>query len=180
MTRRMLRGALLAAAFGGAACHREASPPPAAKAAPAATAPAASAPPPGVGMDGVSKPLLQLLEDEKTHRPSGTPSADALFDALEKSGVAMQGRAQVVGRMLGAAFCENAHTPQGIVLSACEFTDASALAKGRAYSEKTFAKALPNRILLVNKNTLLTINPPDESAPVGPQIDAIKKTFAAL
>ena len=174
MTRWMLRAGLLAAALVGGACHRETSkmaPPP-------VTAPA-PATPRGVGMDGVNKPLLQLLEDEKAHRPAGTPSADALFEALEKAGFAMQGRGQVVGRTLGAAYCENAHTTQGIVVSACEFTDAEALAKGRAYSEKTFSKALPNRILLVNKHTLLTINPPDGSAGAA-QIDAIKRTFAAL
>ena len=178
MTRGVLRGLLLTATLGVAACHRQASAP--APTTTTAPMPPAATTPPGVGMDGVTKPLLQLLADEKTHRPAGTPAADALFDALDKAGIAMQGRAQVLGRTVGAGFCENAHTPQGIVLSACEFTDAAALAKGRAYSETTFAKALPNRILLINKNTLLTINPPPDGSAATPQLDAIKRTFLGL
>lgn len=172
MTRWMLRGALLTTALGVAGCHREASPGPAA-------ATVTTTVPPGVGMDGVTKPLLRVLADENAHRPGGTPGGDALFDALDKAGIAMQGRSQVLGRTVGAAFCENAHTPQGIVVSVCEFTDAGALAKGRAYSEKAFATALPDRVFVVSKNTLLTINPPAGTAPAA-QIDKIKRTFLAL
>lgn len=176
MTGWMLRGGLLVATLGAAAgCHREPSPPPPGPAA----APVSATVPPGVGMDGVTKPLLQVLADEKAHRPGGTPRGDALFDALDKAGIAMQGRSQVLGRTVGAAFCENAHTPQGIVVSVCEFADAGALAKGRAYSAKAFATALPNRVLVANKNTLLTINPPEGST-TGAQVETIQRTFAAL
>lgn len=131
-------------------------------------------------MDGVNKPLLQLLADEKTNRPSDTPSAESVFAALDKAGIHTQDPSQVLGRTVGAAFCENAHTAQGMVVSVCEFKDADTLAKGRAYSQKTFAQALPNRSLVSNKKTLLTINPPDASAAAQQQMTTIGKLFAAL
>jgi len=178
----MLRGVLLTATLGGAACHREASGP--APQTTAVTAPAAAVSPPGVGTDGMTKPLFQVLADEKAHRPAGTPHAEALFDALDKGGVVMQGRAQVLGRTVGAAYCENAHTGQGVVVSVCEFGDAGALAAGRAYSERTFARALPGRVLVSNRNTLLTINPAAGTAgaagATAAQVDVIKRAFAAL
>ena len=157
--------------LGLGACHRSA---PAPEAAPAPTTP------PGGGMDGVTKPLMQVLSDEKDHRPSDTPSAEAIFAALDKGGIPTQDATQVMGRMVGAAFCENAHTAQGIVVSVCEFNDADTLTKGRAYSQKAFATALPNRVLLVNKKTLLTINPPDTSPGNKTQVETIGRLFAAL
>jgi hypothetical protein len=159
--------------LGGSACqHREAAPPP--------PAPPANGEPPGIGMTGVTKPLMQLLTDEKTHRPSGTPTAEAVFAAVKQGGILTLDQAQVLGRMVGADFCENAHTDHGIVLSVCEFQDADALAKGRAYSEKTFSKSLPNRTLLTNRKTLLTINPPDASPAVKDQVGAVTRIFATL
>jgi len=175
MNYRRLLPLLLPALLALGACHRSTPP------APEPSAPAANVPTaPGGGMDGVTKPLLQLLAEEKTSRPSGTPSAEAVFAALDQAGIHTQDPSQVLGRMVGAAFCENAHTTAGVVVSVCEYKDADTLAKGRAYSEKTFAKALPNRALLSNKNTLLTINPPDASSAAKAQVDTIGKLFAAL
>ena len=82
--------------------------------------------------------------------------------------------------MLGANFCENARTDKGVVLSVCEFKDEETLVKGRAYSVKTFSTALPNRSLLANRKTLLTINPPNVSAEVKAQVDAITGVFKSL
>lgn len=158
------------ALMGVAACHRGAPP----------AAPAASNTAPAGGMDGVTTPLLQLLTNEKTNRPAGTPSAETVFAALDKAGIHTQDPSQVLGRMVGAAFCENAHTHEGVVVSVCEFKDADTLARGRAYSEKTFGKALPNRSLVSNKKTLLTINPPDASPATKAQVASIGKLFAAL
>jgi len=174
MNYRRLLPLVLPALMALGACHR--STPVAEPPAPVAQAPAA----PGMGMDGVTKPLLQLLADEKTNRPSGTPNAEAVFAALDQAGIHTKDPSQVLGRTVGAAFCENAHTADGVVVSVCEYKDADTLAKGRAYSEKTFAKALPNRALLSNKNTLLTINPPDASPAARAQVDTIGKLFAAL
>jgi len=179
MNYRRLLPLILPALLSLGACHRSAPPATEPPSAQPPTVPAASTAP-GGGMDGVTKPLLQLLADEKTNRPSGTPSAETVFAALDKAGIHTQDPSQVLGRMVGAAFCENAHTAEGVVVSVCEYKDADTLARGRAYSEKTFAKALPNRALVSNKNTLLTLNPPDASPAAKAQVDTIGRLFAAL
>lgn len=137
-------------------------------------------PPPGIGMDGMTKPVMELMREERGSRPTDTPAAEAVFATASKAGVPTSDRMQVVARLLGASFCENARTDRGVVLSVCEFKDAETLEKGRAYSEKTFAKALPNRALLVNRKTLLTLNPPDDTAPVKAQMKTIADAFARL
>jgi hypothetical protein len=131
-------------------------------------------------MDGVTKPLMQLLTEEKANRPAGTPTAEAIFAAVEQGGIKTKDQSQVLGRMVGAAYCENAHTESGLVLGVCEFKDAETLAKGRAYSEKTFGKSLPNRTLLANGKTLLTLNPPDTSPASTDQVGVITRIFAGL
>lgn len=124
--------------------------------------------------------MLQLLADEQSGRPSDTPSAERVFDAIQKTGIPVLDPSQVLGRLLGASYCKNAHTDRGIVLSVCEFSDADTLAKGRAYSQKTFSNSLPNRALVANHKTLLTVNPPDQSPGVEQQLDRIVRLFGTL
>jgi hypothetical protein len=135
---------------------------------------------PGEGMNGITKPIMELLSEERANRPSGTPAAEAVFAAAKQAGVPTSDQAQVLARMLGASYCENARTAKGVVLSVCEFKDPATLAKGQAYSEKTFAKALPNRSLLANRKTLLTINPPDETSAVKAEVKTVADAFARL
>ena len=150
-------GALMAGAFG---CKTKSDPPPAV-AAPAAI----PGPPEGVGLDGVNMPISQLLGTERQSRPSDTPTAEQVFSAFEKGGLTLADKTQVLGRTIGASFCENAHTPAGVVFSVCEFSDTVTATKGRDYSLRTFGKALPDRDLLVKGKTLLTIT---RGGPGGP------------
>ncbi len=152
--------------------------------APGAGAGGAAAPatiePPGGGLTGMTKPVMNLLADERAARPGGTPTAEAVFEAMKKAGVPTSGESQVLGKTLGAAFCENARTAQGTVLSVCEFKDAATLAKGMEYSTKTFAKALPNRRLFANRSTLLTVNPSENSDSAHAELKTIERTFGGL
>ncbi|HEY6853726.1 MAG TPA: hypothetical protein VI139_05735 [Gemmatimonadales bacterium] len=116
-------------------------------------------PPPGAGLAGVNLPLSQLLGSERLSRPTGTPRTEQVFAALEVAGLALTGRTQVLGRTIGASFCEIAHTSVGVVFSVCEFKDGPSAEAGREYSSRAFGKALPDRVLLINKKTLLTITP---------------------
>jgi hypothetical protein len=131
-------------------------------------------------MNGVTKPLMVLLGEERTNRPTDTPAAEAVFAATKQSGVPTSDPQQVLARLVGASFCENARSDRGIVLSVCEFKDKETLAKGRAYSEKTFGKSMPSRSLLANRKTLLTINPPDDTPAVKAQVETIASAFARL
>jgi hypothetical protein len=131
-------------------------------------------------MQGITKPVMDVMSEERTSRPTGTPTAEAVFAAAKQAGVPTSDAAQVLARLLGASYCENARTTRGVVLSVCEFKDVDTLDRGQAYSQKTFAKALPNRTLLTNRKTLLTINPPDQSPAVQAEVKAIAGAFARL
>jgi hypothetical protein len=144
------------------------------------TAGVAAAAPPGVGMTGVTTPIMNLLRDERAARPTDTVAVEAVFAAVTKAGIPTHDQTQVLARTLGASFCENAQTDQGVVLIVCEFKNADTLTQGRAYSLKAFGNALPNRHLLANRNTLLTVNPPGNSEPVTAQLKVIDRVFASL
>jgi hypothetical protein len=131
-------------------------------------------------MQGITKPVMDVMNEERTSRPTGTPTAEAVFAAAAQAGVPTSDAAQVLARLLGASYCENARTARGVVLSVCEFKDLDTLSRGRAYSQRTFAKPLPNRTLLANRKTLLTINPPDQSPAVQAEVKAIAGAFAKL
>lgn len=131
-------------------------------------------------MNGVTKPLMVLLGEERTNRPTDTPTAEAVFAAAKQAGVPTSDPEQVLARLLGASFCENARSDRGIVIGVCEFKDNDTLVTGRAYSERTFGKSMPNRSLLANRKTLLTINPPDNTPASKAQVETIASAFARL
>jgi len=136
--------------------------------------------PPGGGLDGVNAPLFQLLGSERQSRPTGTPRTEVVFSALEQSGLTLTGQTQVLGRVIGASYCENAHTPAGVVFSVCEFKDSATAKEGRAYSLRTFGKALPGRRLLINEKTLLTIAAPAGLASAQRESEKGAVVFAGL
>ena len=137
-------------------------------------------PPEGVGLDGVNMPISQLLGTERQSRPSDTLSAEQVFSAFEKGGLTLADKTQVLGRTIGASFCENAHTPAGVVFSVCEFKDAATATKGRDYSLRTFGKALPDRDLLIKQKTLLTITRGGPGGPAQTESKTATQIFQGL
>ena len=157
MTQRVTVMVAVAMVMATAGCKRNAEPP----AGPLSVAASAIAQtPPGGGLEGVNRPLSQLLGTERLSRPTGTPRAEQVFSALQRAGLTLTGQTQVLGRVIGASYCENAHTSAGVVFSVCEFKDTATAEQGREYSLRAFGKALPNRRLLINIKTLLTIAAP--------------------
>lgn len=152
MNRGLSLVATAALLMGAVGCKRKFDAPPEV-APPASTA----RPPEGVGLDGVNMPVSQLLGTERESRPTGTPKTEQVFAAFQQAGLTLTNKTQVLGRTIGARFCENAHTPSGVVFSVCEFNDAATASRGRDYSLRTFGKALPDRDLLIKDKTLLTI-----------------------
>jgi len=123
-------------------------------------------------------PLLDKLDYEGKHRGTATPTVEQTWDAFDKAGIKLIEKAQHVGGVFGALYCVGAKSDDD-AFSVCEFTDAAAAKAGKDGSEKALV-TIPNRTLVVNKTTLLTVRQPATKTPASEAltkkaIDAFKK-----
>ena len=132
-----------------AACHRSSTSSP-------ASAPALAAEP-TIDAETAGLPLVARLEREARARPTGTPSVEAVMAALERGGLALAERQQVLASTVHAAYCTIAVTPRGAALSVCEYAAEDSARRGLEYSHQVFDRLIPGRRLLLNRKTMLTM-----------------------
>lgn len=121
---------------------------------------------------------MDELAREAKQRPTGTPSAESVLDALEAKGLKLERRRQVLARIVGASFCMTGLFAGGASVSVCEYPDEAAAAKGRDLSLEKF-KALPNRQIFVNKKTTLTLTSTGDGG-ASDVAEKVKTIFSAL
>lgn len=127
---------------------------------PALAAPAPKPMPPNTGAPpehrGPPLGLGQRLAEEARSRPSGTPRAEAVLDAIEKSGIAIGKRQQYLAVVVGAKYCLGGNTPSRLAVSVCEYGSAEGAARGRELAMARF-KAV-EKVIHVNAKTTLTLS----------------------
>ncbi len=114
-----------------------------------------------------SQPVFSIgdkLKVEQDGRPTGTPKAEDVYAAFEKAGFALTEKQQHVASVFGAKFCLGAKTDNDMAFSVCEYADEAAAKAGRETSLKSLA-VVPNRDILVNKKTTLTVRQPATKTP---------------
>lgn len=114
-----------------------------------------------------TQPIFSLgdkLQVEQRDRPVGTPKAEDVYAAFEKAGFALTEKQQHVASVFGAKFCLGAKTDNDMAFSVCEYADEAAAKAGRETSLKALA-VVPNRDILVNKKTTLTVRQPAAKTP---------------
>lgn len=120
--------------------------------------PSVAAPPPAVAPTvPIAKggPLSERLEREGTARPAASLRAEDVFAALVKSGLEIKERMQVLAAPVGAAYCQNAHTANDVILTVCEFDDEASAEKGKATS--LAAMHVENRQVVLHHATTLQV-----------------------
>ena len=143
-----------------------------------APAPAAALPSPAspsIPPEVARLPLADRLVREAATRPAIPLSTERVQQALAKQGVALQRWKQVLASPVGARFCMAGLTAAGLAVSICEYPDANAAARGAATSHARFDQLIPNRSLVRNGATLLTLTHPSS-----PDRERLGRIFAAL
>ncbi len=149
----------------------------AARAPEAQVAPVAPSPSGAVGSAGrVLLTVEDRLLSERDRKTEGTPRAEDVYVALEKGGVALTDKKQHVATIYSALYCLGAKGPGGTAYSVCEYASAEELKKGRDSSAKFF-ESVPNRELVANKKTLLTVRQPPVKTP---ESEAVAKKSVEL
>jgi hypothetical protein len=166
----------LALALATAACGRSA-PPPAAAATPAAPA---AAPAPGDPPPPERLTLIERLTREAAQRPAARPRAEDVLAALAGQGVPTAGWKQVLASPVGARYCVAGQTGGGVGLAVCEYESPAAAAAGRDRSHALFDRLIPNRVLTVNRATLLTLTRPTAEPAIAAEAQRLATLFASL
>jgi hypothetical protein len=143
----------------------------------------ASAVPSSESIAKPSQPVFSLgdkLQVEQRDRPTGTAKAEDVYAAFEKAGFALTEKQQHVASVFGAKFCLGAKTTNDMAFSVCEYADEAAAKAGRETSLKALA-VVPNRDILVNKKTMLTVRQPATKTPASEAAEKkAAQVFSAL
>ena len=123
--------------------------------------------------------LGRIFREEAANRPAAAIPAETVFAAFDKSGVAVKEARQHLARPFGAHYCSGAKVERDIALSVCEYTDAASASTGRTGSERGLA-SIPNRQVLRNGATTLTIRLSQKDAPSEALAQRLAATFAKL
>lgn len=99
---------------------------------------------------------MDQLALEQRVRPTDTPRADQLFDALKKIDMGPGELTQSLGRTYGAAYCVNTRI-NTLYLLVCEFMSDEAATKGLAAMTPVMSQ-MPNTTLHRKKNTVLVVS----------------------
>jgi hypothetical protein len=124
--------------------------------------------------------LVEQLQYESDSRPTKTIRSETVFSALSSKRIPIQKITQVLAHPIGARFCMSGMTDLGLTVVACEFSSDDEAQQGKAYSENTFGKIIPNRRLLVNQKTLLTLTPANQDAQLAAQASMTTQIFQTL
>jgi hypothetical protein len=123
--------------------------------------------------------LTERLATEARARPPGAPRLEDLVAALGRDGIVVQRTHQVLAGTVGASYCAAAIMGRGLGLAVCEFESNDAAAAGLARSHKTFDRLIPDRLLVVHRQALLTLTHPSGD-PLDEETRAATRAFAAL
>jgi hypothetical protein len=124
-------------------------------------------------------PLRTRLADEAASRPASALRAEQLFLALERRGLLLSRKRQVLASTVGARYCELAVSDAGLGVSLCEYGDDAAARAGSEASHRLFDPIVPGRTLLTHAGSLLTLTSA-ESERARREASTIANTFAAL
>ena len=175
-TRRAFLGCAAVVVVLGAACKKDppASPPappparvdvaapsPAApQGTPVATTPDKKVMPPNFGAPpeaaGGPLGLGPRLGMEQRSRPTQTPRAEVVLDAIEKAGIPIGKRQQYLAVVVGAKYCLGGNTPSRLAVSVCEYGSDEGATRGRELAMARF-KAV-EKVIHVNRKTTLTLS----------------------
>jgi hypothetical protein len=127
-----------------------------------------------------NRPLAERLTAEAESRPVGALRAEAVAAALQQAGIGVHPLRQVLASAIGARFCMAAPAASGLGVAVCEFATDAEAARGLAYSRQTFDRLIPNRRLLQNHATVLTLTRPSDSRALDEQAARAAQAFTAL
>jgi hypothetical protein len=161
---------LIALSMLAGACSHEAAP------APAAPRAAEPSPPPA---PAASNALVDELKREAADRPTGTPGAETVLALFENNGLAIARRQPVLATPVHAHYCMISSTQVGLSMSICEFDSEAAANAGRETSLRVF-KTIPNRSLVLNGKTMLTLILPSDTDAIRAERDKARTLFAQL
>lgn len=149
-----MRIVTLSISFACIACKREPSEPPTPveRPAPQASTPDRTVEP----MKDVSQ-LVEHLRYEAAHRPASPVSADVVLDALDHTGVKLDGRHQYAGFTMNAKYCAGGRTAAGIAVAVCEYATPDAAVAGKAFMDQRFAAMAPDAKREAHGGAVLTI-----------------------
>ena len=141
-------------------------------------APAAPAAPP-VAAPPIEQGLLAELGREAGQRPAETPTVEQVLSSLERAGIAIARRQQVLATPIGARYCVAAVSAGGLNMSICEFEGPAAAEAGRTRSQQAF-KTIARRTLLLRGKTLLTLIVNVDTPLIRAQAERAQGVFTAL
>jgi hypothetical protein len=100
--------------------------------------------------------VLGKVADEKRLRPSVKVTVEQIHQQLSKDGISLQNITQVFAGLVGASYCVNGTTPDGVVVAVCEFIDEKHVKDGEAVIIKNYGKFTPDAVRTVHGTTLVT------------------------
>jgi hypothetical protein len=128
------------------------------------------------GVDSVAG-LFERLQAERDHRPKLEPTAETVFETVQKkAGVEVAERLQVAGWVVGAKFCDKLRSKKDVHIVVCEYaTEAEAIA-----GQQTATNAIKRREVLRNKTTTCAVAQAGEGAASATEAARVKDLFKAL
>lgn len=124
-------------------------------------------------------PLGSRLTMEADTRPARVVRPEQLFAALQRQGILLSRKRQVLASTVGAHYCELAVSDGGLGVSLCEYTDEAAASAGSETSHRLFDAIVPGRTLLSHGGSVLTLTHA-ESDRAEHESRAIARTFRSL
>ena len=123
--------------------------------------------------------LGETLRAEVRSRPTGTPTVEAVHQALLAGGLTLSAPRQALGLTVGASYCSLAGDAAGIGIAICEYADEARALQGRQLSLERF-KAIEHREILVNKKTTLTIRNSAGTDEAKGRVEKMREIFSRL
>jgi hypothetical protein len=124
-------------------------------------------------------PLGTRLVVEAEARPARAVRPEQLFAAMQRQGILLSRKRQVLASTVGALYCELAVSDTGLGVSFCEYADDAAARAGAESSHRLFDAIVPGRTLISHGGSVLTLTHAQ-----GPRAEraahAIADTFSSL
>lgn len=124
-----------------------------------------------------SVPLFERLAMEAAERPTDTPRAEAVLEALSAAGVSVVGARQYLAATVDASYCVGGQTAAGLHVAICEYPGAGEAAAGRLASLERFRDVAPGREIIVNRKTTLTLSNAGDKARASEQQARAARAF---
>lgn len=116
---------------------------------------------------------------EADARPAEAVRPEQLFAALQRQGILLSRKRQVLASTVGALYCELAISDGGLGVSVCEYADEAAANAGGETSHRLFDAIVPGRTLLSHGGSVLTLTHA-ENERAQRESRAIARTFQSL